>query len=46
MLSAIASVIESEDPAEIDEIIASIPDLAGTIYRFGLADSMIRRAQV
>jgi len=46
MLSAVASVIDSEDPEEIDRIIATIPDLAGTVYRFGLADSMLRRAQV
>jgi len=46
MLSAIASVIDSKDPEEIDAIIATIPDLTGTIYRFGLADSMLRRAQV
>lgn len=46
MLSAIASVIDSEDPEEIDAIIDTIADLTGTIYRFGLADSMLRRAQV
>ncbi len=46
MLSAIASVIDSEDPDAIDRIIATIPDLSGTIYRFGLADSLLRRAQV
>jgi len=45
LISAIASVIDSTDPAEIDRIIASIPDPAGTFYRFSLADSMLRRAQ-
>ena len=46
MVSAIASVIDSSDPDEIDQIISTIPDLAGTFYRFSLPDSMLRRAQV
>jgi F420-non-reducing hydrogenase small subunit len=45
MASALASVIDSIDPLEIDSIIASIPDPVGTFYRFSLADSMLRRAQ-
>jgi F420-non-reducing hydrogenase small subunit len=46
MISSIASVIDSTDPKEIEEIIATIPDPVGTFYRFSLADSMLRRAQV
>ncbi|MFH1012089.1 MAG: oxidoreductase [bacterium] len=46
MISAIASVIDSTDPDEIDRIIAMIPDPAGTFYRFTLAESFLRRAQV
>lgn len=46
MASALASVIDSIDPEEIDGIIATIPDPLGTFYRFSLADSMLRRAQV
>lgn len=46
MVSAIASVIDSTNPEEIERIIATIPDPAGTFYRFSLADSMLRRAQV
>ena len=46
MVSAIASVIDSADPEEIDRIIATIPDPVGTFYRFSLPDSMLRRAQV
>jgi F420-non-reducing hydrogenase small subunit len=46
MVSAIASVIDSTDPAEIERIIAGIPDPLGTFYRFSLADSLLRRAQV
>ena len=45
MASALASVIDSTDPEEIDSIIAGIPDPTGTFYRFSLADSMLRRAQ-
>ena len=46
MISAIASVIDSADPEEIERIIATIPDPVGTFYRFSLPDSMLRRAQV
>ena len=45
MASALASVIDSTDPAEIDRIVASIPDPVGTFYRFSLPDSMLRRTQ-
>jgi len=45
MISSLASVIDSSDPTEIQRIIDSIPDPAGTFYRFSLADSMLRRAQ-
>lgn len=46
MASAVASVIDSTDPAEIDTIIASIPDPIGTFYRFSLPTAIIRRVQV
>ena len=46
MVSALASVIDSNDPEEIEQIIATIPDPLGTFYRFSLADSLLRRAQV
>lgn len=46
MTSALASVIDSTDPQEIERIIATIPDPVGTFYRFSLADSMLRRVQV
>ncbi|MBI5058852.1 oxidoreductase [candidate division KSB1 bacterium] len=45
MVSAIASVIDSTDPEEIEQIIDTIPDPLGTFYRFTLADSFLRRAQ-
>lgn len=46
MVSSLASVIDSTNPAEIEKIIATIPDPAGTFYRFSLPDSLLRRAQV
>ncbi len=46
MLSAIASVIDSNDPEEIARIIETIPDPAGTFYRFSLSKSLLRRARV
>jgi len=44
MMSALASVIDSEDPQEIDRIIREgIPDPIGSFYRFSLAHSLLRR---
>ncbi|HEY44185.1 MAG TPA: oxidoreductase [Anaerolineae bacterium] len=44
MMTALASVIDSEDPEEIDRIIREgIPDPIGTFYRFSLAASQLRR---
>jgi F420-non-reducing hydrogenase small subunit len=46
MMTALASVIDSNDPAEIDQIIRDgIPDPVGTFYRFGLAGSQLRRSK-
>lgn len=45
LMTALASVIDAEDPAEIDRIIEhGIPDAVGTFYRFSLAKSPLRRA--
>jgi len=46
MISALASVIDSTDPEEIERIIRTVPDPVGTFYRFSLADSMLRRVQI
>ena len=46
MASALASVIDSDDPKEIEAIIDTIVDPVGTFYRFSMADSMLRRKQV
>jgi F420-non-reducing hydrogenase small subunit len=40
-LSAIASLIDSRDEAEIDQILATIPDPAGTFYRYSLPASLL-----
>lgn len=47
MMSALASVIDSEDPDEIDRIITEgIPDPLGTFYRFSMSSSRLRRSLV
>jgi len=47
MMTALASVIDSDDPEEIDTIIREgIPDPVGTFYRFGLANSLLRRGRL
>jgi F420-non-reducing hydrogenase small subunit len=46
LASAVASVIDSQDPQEIDAIIQKgIPDPVGTFYRFSLAASPLRRGK-
>ena len=46
MVAALASVIDSEDPEEIDQIIDQIVDPIGTFYRFSLPASILRRVQL
>jgi F420-non-reducing hydrogenase small subunit len=46
MLSAVASVVASNDPDEIGKVMEGVVDPAGTFYRFGLANSLLRRAKV
>ncbi len=45
-LSALASIIDFNDPVEIQKVIDNIVDPAGTFYRFGLPDSLLRRANM
>jgi F420-non-reducing hydrogenase small subunit len=45
LVSAIASMVDSNDPDEIQAIIDTIPDPAGTFYRFGMAHSLLHRAK-
>ena len=47
LMSALASVIDSDNPEEIDRIIEKgIPDPVGTFYRFSLAHSLLRRKKL
>jgi F420-non-reducing hydrogenase small subunit len=44
LMSAVATVIDSNDPEEIEQIIEDgVPDPIGTFYRFSLAASLLRR---
>jgi F420-non-reducing hydrogenase small subunit len=45
MVSAISSVIDSQDPAEINWILDQIVDPVGTLYRFSVPNSMLFRKQ-
>ncbi|MGD1118859.1 MAG: oxidoreductase [Dehalococcoidales bacterium] len=46
MLSAIASIYQGDSPEEIQRMLDEVIDPAGTFYRFGLADSMLKRKQL
>ncbi len=45
LMTAVSSVIDSNDPDEIERILDGIPDPAGSFYRFSLAHSLLRAAQ-
>jgi F420-non-reducing hydrogenase small subunit len=45
LLTAVASVIDSNDPDEIERIIEGIPDPAGMFYRFNLGGSLLRASK-
>lgn len=45
LMAAFASVIDSNDPDEIEGILDGIPDPAGQFYRFNLAGSLLRAAK-
>jgi F420-non-reducing hydrogenase small subunit len=45
LISAFASVIDSEKPEEIDKILDGLVDPAGQFYRFNLAGSMLRASK-
>ncbi len=46
MMSAVATMIDSNTPEEINAIISDAEDLAGLFYRFSLPSSIIRRKLV
>ncbi len=45
MMTAVASVIDSRDPDEIDKILDGIVDPAGSFYRFSLPHSLLHAAK-
>jgi F420-non-reducing hydrogenase small subunit len=45
-LSAISSIIDSNDEAEIGKIVETIPDPVGTFYRYSLPASLLRRKKL
>jgi F420-non-reducing hydrogenase small subunit len=45
LMTALASVIDSNDPDEIEAILDGIPDPAGSFYRFNLAHSLLHTAK-
>ncbi|MCA9947056.1 MAG: hypothetical protein KC449_26430, partial [Anaerolineales bacterium] len=45
LMTAVASVIDSKDPDEIDEILDGLVDPAGSFYRFSLAHSLLHAAK-
>jgi F420-non-reducing hydrogenase small subunit len=46
MLSAVASIYQGETPEEISRMLEEVVDPAGTFYRFGMADSMLKRKRI
>ncbi len=45
LIAAFASVIDSEKPEEIDQILDGLVDPAGQVYRFNLAGSLLRASK-
>jgi F420-non-reducing hydrogenase small subunit len=46
LVSAIASIYQGDSEAAIKKMVAEMVDPAGTFYRFGLADSMLKRKRL
>jgi F420-non-reducing hydrogenase small subunit len=45
LITAFASVIDADDPQEIERILDGLPDPVGQFYRFNLAASLLRAAK-
>ena len=45
LITAFSSVIEANEPDEIEKILDGIPDPAGQVYRFNLAGSLMKGAR-
>ena len=46
MLSAIASIYQGDNMEEVKKMLEEVVDPAGTFYRFGMADSMLKRKRL
>jgi F420-non-reducing hydrogenase small subunit len=46
LVSAVASIYQTNGDGEISEMVNEVVDPAGTFYRFGLADSMLKRKRL
>jgi hypothetical protein len=44
-MSALAAVIDSTDPDEVQQIVDTIDDPLGYAYRFGMSSSSLRRVR-
>ena len=44
-MTAVASVIDANEPEEIERILDGIPDPMGMFYRFNLAGSLLRASK-
>jgi F420-non-reducing hydrogenase small subunit len=45
LMTAIASLIDSNNPDEIDQILDGMPDPAGQLYRFNMAGSLLQASK-
>lgn len=45
MLSAVGSIVDSNEPAEIEEVLRTVADPVGTFYRFSLSHSVLKGAK-
>jgi F420-non-reducing hydrogenase small subunit len=45
LMTAVSSVIDSNNPEEIDTILDGLPDPAGQFYRFNMAGSLLRASK-
>ena len=45
LLAAMASLVDSDEPDEIERIVGQIKDPLGTFYRFGLSNSILTRVK-
>ena len=46
LISAVASIYQTNSEEDIAQMVKDVVDPAGTFYRFGLADSMLRRKRL